>query len=99
MIAELRSGVAQGLLGAPGMRGDEGNERGYSLWRGCRRMEEGVESEGPGQNAQRRFLAADPERAGHRRITGGPVLDGLPEDFRELLVAGEGIGSSERIDE
>src|SRR6202795_3928472 len=62
-------------------------------------MEEGVKSKGPRQNPQRRFLSADPERAGHGWTVAGPVLDRTPEGFGKSLVAADGISAGQRVDE
>src|SRR5258708_32336417 len=62
-------------------------------------MEEGVKSKGPCQNPHARFLAANPEWARHGRAVGCPVLDRTPEGFGKAVVAADGIGAGERVDE
>src|SRR5258707_2777233 len=99
MIAALRSCVAHGLHGAPGMCSNHRQQQRYPLRRRSSRMEEGVKSKGPRQNPQRRFLSTYPERTRHGRAFGCPVLDRTPEGFGKAVVAADGIGAGERVDE
>src|ERR1019366_2929680 len=99
MITALRSCVAHGLHGAPGMRGDHRQQQRYPLRRGSGRTEEGVKSKGPSQNPQRGFLSTYPERTRHGWAVAGPVLDRTPEGFGKALVAADGIGTGQREDE
>src|SRR6266851_853278 len=99
MVAALRSCVAHGLHGAPGMRGDHRQQQRDPLRCRSRRMEKGVKSEGPRQNPQRGFLSTDPERPRHRWTAYGPVLDRTPEGFGKALFAADGIGTGQRVDE
>src|ERR1700681_1199170 len=62
-------------------------------------MEEGVQSKGPRQNPQRGFLPTDPERARHGWAVGCPVLDSTPESCGKALIAADGVGTGERVDE
>src|SRR5713101_584152 len=99
MITALRSCVAHGLHGAPGMRGDHPQQQRYPLRRRGGRMEKGVKREGPRQNAQRGFLSTDPERPRHRWTAYGPVLDRTPEGSGKALFAADCIGTDQRVDE
>src|ERR1019366_6650840 len=63
------------------------------------RTEEGVKSKGPSQNPQRGFLSTYPERTRHGWAVAGPVLDRTPEGFGKPLVAADGIGTGQRVDE
>src|SRR5580704_2899365 len=92
VIAALRAGVAKSLGGAPGVRGNHGNKQSNALGGARWRANEGVQREGPSQDAQGALLPADPERTGHGRAVTGPVLDGAPEGLGKVLVAGESIG-------
>src|ERR1700674_591395 len=99
MIAALRARVAYGLHGAPGMRGDHRQQQRYPVRRRSGRIEEGVKSKGPRQNPQRGFLPTYPERTRHRRAVSCPVLDRAPESFGKSLLAADGIGADQRVDE
>src|ERR1700674_2759359 len=99
MIAALRSCVIPGLRGAPGMRGDHRQQQRYPMRSRSGRMEEGVKSKGPRQNPQRGFLSTDPQRARHGRAADCPVLNRTPEGLGKALVAADGIGAGERVDE
>src|SRR5258708_8382417 len=99
MIAALRSGVAQGLHGAPGMRSNHRQQQRYPLRRRSSRMEECVKSKGPRQNPQRRFLSTYPERTRHGWAACCPVLDRSPESFGIPLVAADGVGTRQRGNE
>src|SRR5258706_11954333 len=99
MIAALRSCVAQGLHGAPGMRSNHRQQQRYPLRRRSSRMEECVKSKGPRQNPQRRFLSTYPERTRHGRAVAGPLLNRPPESRRIPLVAADGVGTRQRVNE
>src|SRR6266446_8657131 len=99
MITALRSRVAHGLHGTPGMRGDHRQQQHCPLRRCSGRMEECVQSKGPRQNSQRRLLSTYPEWTRHGWVAAGPVLDRTPEGFGKALVAADGISAAKRVDE
>src|SRR5580704_2594745 len=87
VIAALGAGVTEGLRGAPGVSCDHGDEQSDAIV-GCGgRMNESMQRERPGENAQGALLSANPERTGHRRAVASPVFNRAPESLREALVA------------
>src|ERR1700675_2556484 len=99
MIAALRSCVAHGFHGAPGMGDDHRQHQLGPLRSRSGRMEKGVKSKGPRQNPQRGFLSTYPERARHWWAVACPVLNRTPEGFGKTFVAADGIRAGQRVDE